>query len=254
MRALQIFSYRRHQVDPDPAELAEFREGIRRVNVRLLVHVRYLPALASTDPKRREHSVGWLARELRLSNALGAEALVIHAGAYSEGGDLATGLKYFVEGACRARDAAKAELPLLVENVPGGGRRMCGKLEEMRDLGGLLEAAGFKVGYCLDTAHAFAHGYPIGTAEGMGRFLDSAFLILGKSRVRAFHVNETVAPPGSHRENHWHWGDGKIGAESLRVLLRRGESRSAVGIIETPKGERNAENFAFVRELAAATG
>lgn len=248
-KALQIFCYRRHHVDPAAEELAAFREGIEGLGVRLIVHVRYLPSLASSDAKRREHSAVWLARELRISSAISAESLIIHAGAFSEDSSAKDGMRLFVEGAVLARDMARTELPLLVENVPGGGRRMCGTLEEMRDLGGLLERERFSVGYCLDTAHAYAHGYEIGSAEGMAGFLDSANLILGKERVRAFHVNETQAEPGSHREHHWHWGDGRVGLDGLRHLLSRPDLANAVGIIETPKGERNAENYHFVRRV-----
>ena len=85
----------------------------------------------------------------------------------------------------------------------------------------------------------------------MRAFLDSAARILGKDRVRAFHVNETQAPLGSHRENHWHWGDGNVGTAGLRHLLGRGEFARAIGIIETPKGERNRENYEFVKALTA---
>src|SRR5581483_7313367 len=173
-RAIQIFCYRRHHVEPDPAELKLFRDCLEELGVRLLVHVRYVPSLASSDPKRRAHSAGWLARELRLSCALGAEALVVHAGAYSEGGDADAGMSFFVDGARRARDLAKASLPLLVENVPGGGRRMGGTLEEIGELGERLMREDFEVGYCLDTAHAFAQGYEVGSEGGMRAFLDSA--------------------------------------------------------------------------------
>jgi len=40
-----------------------------------------------------------------------------------------------------------------------------------------------------------------------------------------------------------------LGREGLRHLLRRKEFQQAIGILETPVGERYAANLDFVRKL-----
>ena len=127
-KALQILAYRRHH-EPGDGELAAVRDGARERGLRLIVHARYVPFLGSRDAARHEHSVALLRRELRLSAALGAEGLILHAGAYAAGEDKARGLARVAEGVLRALEDGKAPVPLILENVPGGGRRLVEAIE-----------------------------------------------------------------------------------------------------------------------------
>jgi len=129
--AMQMFAYPRHR-DPSDQELAAFREAFSRSGLkRLVLHVRYLPSLASEDPARRGRSARLLARELSLARALGGDWLVLHLGAYSPGSDPERGMRLFADGVRAAFEESGAGVPLLVENIPGGGRRMGGSLEEL---------------------------------------------------------------------------------------------------------------------------
>lgn len=243
--SLQIFSYRRHH-EPAQEELASAAAAAE--GLELVVHTRYLPLLAAADPQKHLRCVQLLARELKLAEALGGRGLIVHAGAYPPGKDLAFGLRRFAEGAKAAYDRCGAKLPLILENVPGGGRRMGGPLEELAALGELLEKAGIEIGYCIDTAHAWAQGYDISSAEGMLKFLAQLHRRLGADKIRAFHLNDTRALLGSHQEHHWHFGKGFILPEAMRALLERSEYADRPGIIETPAGF-DAENLALLRSL-----
>lgn len=243
--AFQILPYRRHH-PPTSDELAGFKAAAR--GRRVLVHSRFVPNLMSADPARRRRSAEHLASELRLAAALGGEAYVLHAGAYSPGSDIEEALGCFRESLTFALRAAGRAPPLLVENIPGGGRRVGGTLEELARLRDTAPVAGF----CLDTAHAWAAGYDVASAEGMLKFLSKAHRLLGAESVKAFHLNDTRALLGSHRESHEHWGEGRLGAEGLRVLLRRPEYVGAIGIVETPKEPGADErNLAFAARQAA---
>lgn len=124
---------------------------------------------------------------------------------------------------------------------------MGGTLEE---LARLLEACP-GTGACLDTAHAWAAGYDLASAEGMLKFLARAHRLIGADVVKAFHINDTRALLGTHRENHAYWGDGFLGREGLKVLLERSDYAHAVGIIEPPMGSAEADgrSLEFVRGL-----
>lgn len=249
--AMQMLPYRRHH-EPAEEELSAFRELRAQSPVRrLLIHSRFVPSLGSSVPERRGRSIELLKRELALGVRLGGEAFILHAGAYSPGGEAEEGLRLAAEAVMRAAAEAAVSIPVCLENVPGGGRRMGGSLEELarwlelcRNLPG--------AGVCLDTAHAWAAGYDIAGAEGMLRFLSRVHGLIGADRVRAFHLNDTRALLGSRREHHENWGDGFLGGEGLKVLLQRPEYEAAVGILETPKGpEADRRNYDWVRGLAA---
>jgi deoxyribonuclease-4 len=240
--ALQILPYRRHH-HPAAEELAAFKARREALGLRfLVVHSRFVPSLASADAARRARSVELLAFELGLAKGLGADSYILHAGAFSEGDTAEQGLALAADSISRA--AAGFDRPILIENVPGGGRRLCGTLEEIAELRALLRRV--PTGVCLDTAHAWAQGYEVGSAEGMLKFLSTAHRLFG--RVDAFHINDTRALLGSHLENHAHWGEGYLGRDGVRALLSRPEYEATPGIVETPK-----EPGADVRNLAFLT-
>ena len=234
--AMQVFPYKRHQTH-SAGELAEFRRARDESPVRrLLAHSRFAPCLASRREARRRRSIELLDRELRLAAALGAEALILHAGAYSEDSAREEGLRLAAAAVCEAWDRGGSGLPVLFENVPGGGRRLGAGLH---DLAGLLEPlrrAGKPCGVCVDTAHAWAAGFDVATAEGMLSFLSRLHRVVGADEVRAFHLNDTRALLGSQRESHAAWGEGFLGTEGLRVLLARPEYADRPGIVELPSG------------------
>jgi deoxyribonuclease-4 len=251
-RALQILPYRRHH-PPADEELASFRAARSRSGVRtLLIHSRYAPSLASSDAPRRERSVAHLASELRLCEGLGGDAYVLHAGAYSPDSDAPAGVKLFADSVRLAAQRASFRGTLLLENVPGGGRRMGGSFEELARLMDAVRPHVRALGACLDTAHAWAEGYDLASAEAALKFTARAHRVLGADAVRAFHLNDTRALLGSHREHHEHWGKGRLGLEGLKVLVQREEFADVPGILETPKGPgADAANLAIVRGLSA---
>jgi deoxyribonuclease-4 len=249
--ALQILPYPRHH-DPSPEELATFSEARRSAGVKvLLVHSRFVPSLASSNADRRARSVEHLAKELSLTSSLGGDAYVIHGGAYSPDSDLAAGIGHFVDSVMRAVDASGCGTPLYLENVPGGGRRMGGSLEELARLQDGLKPRLKNIGVCLDTAHAYAAGYDLATVEGTLKFIARAQRLLGFDAVRAFHLNDTRSLLGSHREHHEHWGRGRLGKEGLKALLDREEFETAAGILETPKEglEADRANLQYAQGL-----
>lgn len=177
---------------------------------------------------------------------------MIHGGAYSPDSSLETGVKLFAESVIMAVQQSASQTPLLLENVPGGGRRIGGSLEDLARLQDALKPRLPAVGVCLDTAHAYAAGYDCSTAEGALSFLARAHRLLGFDAVKAFHLNDTRALLSSHREHHEHWGKGRLGHEGLKTLLDREEFSSAPAILETPKDFPGADraNLEFARGLS----
>ena len=128
---------------------------------------------------------------------------------------------------------------------------MGGSFEELARLHDAAKPRLRSLGFCLDTAHAWAAGYDLSVAEAALKFASRAHRLLGADAVRAFHLNDSRALLGSHREHHEHWGKGRLGLEGLRVLLEREEYSAVPGILETPKAPgADAANLAVVRALS----
>jgi deoxyribonuclease-4 len=245
--------YPRHHV-PTEEELSSFSAARSAAKLTVLIHSRFVPSLASSDDARRLRSVEHLSKELSLAAALGGDAYVIHGGAYSPDSSLNEGVELFARSVIMSVERSSCRIPLLLENVPGGGRRMGGSLEDLARLQDALKPRLPGIGICLDTAHAYAAGYDCSSAEGALKFLSRAHRLLGPDAVRAFHLNDSRALLGSHREHHEHWGKGRLGTEGLKALLDRAEFANAPGILETPKDgpEADRANLAFARALAPA--
>src|SRR5207244_4307063 len=107
--------------------------------------------------------------------------------------------------------------------------------EELRALRDALPAAArARVGFCLDTAHLHAAGYDVaGDPEGVWERLDRE---VGLALLKCLHLNDSKAAPGSRLDRHEWIGEGTIGAEPFRRLMRDPRFRRVIKIIETPKG------------------
>jgi len=258
LEAFQLLPYRRRPgtdadfrwEKPDPAQARHVREAVTRGTApRLAIHSRYVPFLASDDAESRRRSTELLARELAFARDLGGGEFVLHLGAYSPGSTPAEGTRLFADGVAEAYSKVSDAPRLVMENVPGGGRRMGGRLEDLAALRAELTGRGVGSGVCLDTAHAWAAGYDVASASGMDAFLDRAAALFGAPAVTLFHLNDTLAEPGSNREHHEHWGQGLLGDAGLKRLLTRPDYAHAAGILEMPPG-RDVENLAFVKHLS----
>ena len=200
----------------DSPQLAEFR-GAERSCIRRPDYSRFVPSLASSEEVRRSRSVSHLRKNFAWRRDW-RRGLCPHAGAFSPESDKGEGVRLFADSVGLAYRRSGVRIPILVENVPGGGRRLGGSLEELAEL---LSGVGRWVpgaGVCLDSAHAFAAGHDIATAEGVLKFLARVNRLIGADKVRAFHLNDTRALLGTHLESHEHWGRGRLGGDCLRAF------------------------------------
>ncbi|HTX59917.1 MAG TPA: deoxyribonuclease IV [Verrucomicrobiae bacterium] len=233
--AIQVFSsnprtYRTAALDlPSLAAFARLR---READLDpCVIHTPYLINLASEDPKIYEGSLRLLRHDLEAAARGEMRYVNTHLGSYGTR-DRAEG---FV-AICNALEAALETIApgvyLVMENSAGAGNLAGGTLEE---LGRFVRAVDHpQLGVCLDTAHAWAAGYPIDSQEGVDRFVAEAEATIGLERLMLFHFNDTEVALGASRDRHWHIGEGKIGFEGFRALLARPELREKTAILETP--------------------
>jgi deoxyribonuclease IV len=79
--------------------------------------------------------------------------------------------------------------------------------------------------------------------------------ILGRSRIRAWHLNDSKKPLGSRVDRHEHIGEGCLGLEPFRHILNDPVFQGIPMYLETEKGERDGEeldaiNLRVLRSLA----
>jgi deoxyribonuclease-4 len=233
----------------DDGEAAAFRaaHAAGRVGV-VMAHASYLINLAATDPRLLALSVAALTDELERCGRLGVDGLVLHPGAHLGSGE-AAGL----DRAASSLDQALAALPglrtrVLLENTAGQGSCLGHRLEHLASLRARLPAARRRrVGFCIDTCHAFAAGYPVADRAGWRDFVAEVTDRLGIQSLGCIHVNDSLRPCGSRRDRHAHIGEGLLGLETFARLLAEPALGAVPMILETDPGKDMAEH---ARDLA----
>ncbi len=211
------------------ARFSELREqhGIAQV----WVHNIYLANLAAEDPDQLEKSVGSVVNALRVTEAIGAQGVVLHTGSHRGRGFEAVAEQ--VTGALtRILDEAPVEPLLALENTAGQGGTIGARFGE---LGELLRAVGSpRLAVCFDTCHAFAAGYDIAQEEGLASAMEELDREVGLDRLAVVHANDALMELGSGRDRHENIGDGHIGTEGFRRILAHPAFEGRAFILEVP--------------------
>jgi deoxyribonuclease-4 len=220
----------------------------------LIVHLFYLPNLATPDREMLERSRQALLTELERSSILGAEFLVLHPGAFKQTTPeqglktVAASLDYVI---AKAAGNGTDKIKILIENTSGGGTRIGAEFTELAEIFDFLKQT-YPVGICLDTAHAFQAGYPIHTPEGLERTLEEFDRLIGLDKLLLLHLNDSKTRLGSHNDRHWHIGKGEIGLDAFRRIINHPRLKHLPAIMETPTAEtHDLRNMATVKKLRA---
>lgn len=265
--ALQIFTdnptaWRRRSAPP--VELPAFRERLTRHGIEpVAVHAAYLVNLAGPDPDLFERSIQVLASDLRGAPSFGARFVNVHIGSH-RGEGVPAGVERVADGV--ARSLALGELddrvdvetaPMLVlENSAGSGWGLGIDIDELSAIADALASRGVppeRVGFCLDTAHAWGAGIDVGDPDAIDAFLAAFDRRIGRDRLVMVHLNDSRVERGSRMDRHEHLGAGLIGAQGLTHLLRHPSLADATYLLETPGMDvgYDAINLARARALAA---
>jgi deoxyribonuclease-4 len=251
--AVQFFNGNPKSYRLDPVDLAGLeRFRALRAGAGLdpaVIHTSYLINLASEDPKNLKGSLRLLKSDLSAAGLGGIEIVNTHLGSYGTR-DRTAGFAAVVAALEEVLADIPAGVALAIENSAGAGRLCGGTLEE---LGAFMRAVDHpQLGVCIDTAHAWAAGYGIDSAEGVDAFLDAFEREIALERLKLFHFNDTQIPLGGHRDRHYHIGEGYIGFAGFRALVARPEVRARPAILETPgEEEDDRRNLDAIRLILA---
>ena len=88
------------------------------------------------------------------------------------------------------------------------------------------------LGVCLDTCHVWDGGYDIvGDLDGVLERFDA---VLGISRLKAIHLNDSLNVRDAHKDRHACIGKGKIGLDALARVINHPTLRDLPFYLETP--------------------
>lgn len=276
--ALQIFSDNptawRRRAAPSP-EIPAFRERLAAAGIApLVIHASYLVNLAGSDPRYHERSVAVLATELRSARRFGAAIVNVHVGSHG-GAGVEAGIERLVTAVRRAleaendaepeADAPEADAPvqpgepavIALENSVGTGFGLGINVDELAAIAEALRDGGVpddRIGFCLDTAHAWGAGYTMSGPDAIDALLGDFDRRIGLARLRLIHLNDSRSALGSRLDRHEHLGAGRIGAAGLAHVLLHPRLSHASYILETPGMDEGYDAINLARAVALARG
>jgi deoxyribonuclease IV len=233
--SMQVFNQSPRQWRPTRwknDDVAEFLARMKGGPIRsVTIHAVYLINPATKDREMRRKSADSLVHALRMGDEIKADGVVVHPG--STVGEPRDEALPRVGEMVRHALGESESCRLLLENTAGAGNTLGRSFEELRelvDLGG----GDKRIGICLDSCHMLASGFDITTADKLAEVIDHCVKLLGKSRLRCLHMNDSQTPLGSNRDRHAPPGDGEIGARGCAAFLSEPRFEKLPALFEGP--------------------
>lgn len=233
----------------------EFRNAVASNEIREVIsHDSYLINLASPDGELSRRSIRAFTAELERCRTLGIGCLVSHPGNYID--HPRKGLERNAKNYTRCMRAVPG-VTVLLEGTAGTGTALGSRFEELAALRELIgEEVRHRVGFCLDTCHLYSAGYDlVGDYDGVWNEWERC---IGVQQLGCLHMNDSKTPFASLRDRHQLIGEGSLGPEPFRRIMRDPRLQHIPKILETPKGQDLVTNdrrmLRRLRAYARGTG
>ncbi|MDO8558524.1 MAG: deoxyribonuclease IV [bacterium] len=227
-----------------------FKESAKEFSfTHFYIHAPYFINLASQEARIWEGSVEVLRDELDRAESLGARGVITHIGS-AKGMTHEEALERVIMGVRRIVQHAPSTL--FLEISAGSGDIIGSTLEELKEIyDGAKGNEDASLRVMLDTAHAFASGYDIRTAKGLGALLDAYDRFFDLEHLEVVHVNDSKVDLGEKKDRHEEIGKGKLGIKAFRAFVNEKRLAHINAVLETPKDsdEDDLRNLAILRSL-----
>lgn len=180
-----------------------------------------------------ERTVNSLRNDLEIAEACGSMGIIVHFGIYKAGTPL-QGYQNIIQCINHVLSGWKGRAKLIIENQAGDHGDMGMTLEELVQIRKLCHSPE-RIGFCLDTCHAFASGMWVG--EDDDAFVGKATELNFWSGLTVIHLNDSKYPAYSRKDRHARIGEGYIGEGGFRKLLQLEQVQGIPCIFESEKGE-----------------
>lgn len=196
-----------------------------------VVHLSYLVNLASPKEETFDYGIMVLSEEIKRVEYLGFKYIVMHPGSHV-GTGTEQGIKRIAEG-LNTILTGDEKLFLCLETMAGDGSKVGNRLEEIAEIIALVKHQE-KLAVCIDTCHNYSAGYDV--VNDFDGFLHEFDDLIGLSRLKVAHINDSKNPFLSHKDRHANIGRGSIGHEAIRRIVHHPALDGIPLILETPGG------------------
>lgn len=213
---------------------------------RIVAHAPYTLNPCSKEAKTREFAHMVMTDDLQRMEYVPGNYYNFHPGSHVGQGTEA-GIRMIAD---MLNDIMKPEqtTTVLLETMAGKGSEIGGRFEELR---AIIDRVNLKdkIGVCLDTCHVHDAGYDI--VNNLDGVLSEFDRVIGLSRLKALHINDSKNPMGAHKDRHACIGEGFLGKEAFIKVITHPLLQGLPCILETPQESLQGygEEIKMLREM-----
>lgn len=215
---------------------------------QILPHDSYLINLGHPEPEALQKSREAFLDEMQRCEQLGLVYLNFHPGSH---------LRKISESECISRIAESLNWAIaqtdsviaVIENTAGQGSNLGYSFEQLANIIQQVEDKS-RVGVCIDTCHMFAAGYDIRTQASCAEVFEQFEQLVGFEYLKGMHLNDSKGGLGSNLDRHHSLGQGEIGLEVFRFIMRDDRFRGIPLILETIDETIWADEIQLLRQFS----
>ena len=240
--AFGLFTKNQRQWMAEPLSASRVSDFVRNCELagytadHILPHVSYLINLGNPDPPALEKSRDAFQEELLRCEQLGLSMLNIHPGSHLNRISEDRCLRTIAESINLALDAT-SWITVVIENTAGQGSNLGYTFEQLAAILDRVEEQS-RIGICIDTCHAFASGYDIRSRAGFRAVFSHFEEVIGLDYLKAMHLNDSRKELGSRVDRHENLGEGFLGLDPFKWIMRDPRFEGIPLILETPDDTR----------------
>ena len=205
----------------------------------LVAHGSYTMNLCSAKEETRANGLDMFTQDLKRMELLPGNLYNFHPGSHT-GQGVETGIIQIADALNKAM-WNDMHTTVLLETMAGKGSEIGRSFEELREI---IDRVEFKdmIGVCFDTCHTWDAGYDIvHDLDGVLQHFDD---VIGLSRLKAVHFNDSKNICDSHKDRHEKLGQGMIGMEAMKRIAMHPALQGLPFILETPN-----EDEGYIEEI-----
>lgn len=199
-----------------------------------VAHTPYPTILTPKDESKRDKVIQSLLNDLEISDACGSIGAVVHFGKLIHDDPIKSYL-LMIEMLNEVLLQWEGDSKILLENSAGKPGSIGTTLEELVQVRSLCEQPE-KIGFCLDTCHAFASG--LWTGENWDEVLEKGIELRYFDYLNVIHFNNSKYDTGLGNDRHANiLAHGYITGAQFDRVIQTTELAGIPFILETPKNE-----------------
>lgn len=232
--------------DIDPEDVRKFLDYTEEHGIhKILAHAPYTLNPCSADPRVREFAKLTMEDDLKRMEYVPGNCYNFHPGSHVGQGS-EEGVRMIADLLNQIIQPQQTTT-ILLETMSGKGSEVGRNFQELQAILERVEADDH-MGVCLDTCHIHDGGYDI--VHQLDTVLEEFDRIIGLSRLKAIHLNDSKNPLASHKDRHEKIGQGFLGTETFQMVINHPALRELPFYLETPNELPGyAEEISLLRGL-----